>query len=77
MIDLGRTEPMYWAKIIFGLLTVIGNILCTIAIIKRKFASDKENRSAVIQNSKFVDKLSALSIPAGIITILLAIMLHK
>lgn len=77
LIDPSRTEPLYWAKIAFGLLTVFGNILCTIAIIKRKFASDRENKSAVIQNSKFVDKLSAISIPAGIITILLAIMLHK
>mgnify|MGYP001231514289 CR=1 FL=1 len=72
MINPQQTDLFYWAKVAFGLIAVGGNILCTIAIVKRKLASDDDNRADVIRHSKFVDKLSAVAAPAGVLALLLA-----
>ncbi len=72
MINPSQTDPFYWAKICFGLIAVAGNVLCTAAIIKRKFASDQSDRSSVIKHSRFVDKLSAVAVPAGVLSALIA-----
>ena len=72
MLNPDQTDLFYWAKVFFGLVAVSGNILCTIAIIKRKFASDQNDRSSVIKHSRFVDKLSAVAAPAGVLAALIA-----
>lgn len=72
LIQPDQTSLVYWAKIVCGLTAVAGNVACTLAIIKRKSASDANNRSDVIRHSLFVDRLSAIAAPAGLMALLLA-----
>lgn len=75
MLDLDRENLFYWVKIFLGFVAVAGNILCTIAITRRKFASDHNHRPGVIKHSKFVDRVSAIAVPAGVIATLIAVLI--
>lgn len=66
LVDLERLSGLYGLKVGAGLLAVLGNVLCVIPIILRKQAAEREDLSAVIRYSRWVDRISATAIPAGL-----------
>lgn len=69
MLDPSRLSGLYLLKVSMGLLAVSGNILCVYAIVRRKVAADARDFAGLVRYSVMVDKLSAVSVPAGFVAL--------
>ena len=61
-----RMSGLYALKVAAGALAVLGNVLCVVPIVLRKRAAERQDLGAVIRYSRWVDRISATAIPAGL-----------
>jgi hypothetical protein len=66
LVDLERLSGLYALKVAAGALAVLGNALCVVPVIRRKHAAERQDLRAVIGYSRWVDRISAAAIPAGL-----------
>ena len=66
LLDPERLSGLYALKVVAGALAVLGNVLCVVPIVMRKRAADQQDLHGVIGYSRWVDRISATAIPAGL-----------
>ena len=69
LFEPGRFDGVYALKVITGATAVIGNMLCLIPVLKRRESADDDNLCEVIVQSKHIDRISILAIPAGLVAL--------
>ena len=66
LLEPQRMSGLYALKVAAGALAVLGNVLCVVPIVLRKRAAERQDLGAVIRYSRWVDRISATAIPAGL-----------
>ena len=66
LLEPQRMHGLYALKVAAGALAVLGNLLCLAPILLRKRAAERQDLHAVIRYSRWVDRISAIAIPAGL-----------
>lgn len=69
LFEPGRFDGIYALKVVAGAAAVIGNVLCLIPVLKRRASAEQENLADVIHQSKLIDRISLLAIPAGLVAL--------
>lgn len=69
LIEPARFDGIYALKVIAGGIAVVGNVLCLVPVLKRRAAAEQDNLSDVIRQSKLIDIISLLAIPAGLLAL--------
>ena len=69
LIEPARFDGIYALKVIAGCVAVVGNVLCLVPVLKRHAAAEQDNLSDVIWQSKLIDIISLLAIPAGLLAL--------
>ncbi|MFI8479980.1 hypothetical protein ACIGCM_05335 [Pseudomonas sp. NPDC078700] len=67
LIEPARFEGIYALKVVAGCLAVIGNTWCLIPVMKRCAAAERDEFSGVMRQSRLIDVISILAIPAGVV----------
>ncbi|WP_315263250.1 hypothetical protein [Pseudomonas fragi] len=69
LIEPARFDGIYAIKVIAGGFAVLGNVLCLVPVLKRRAAAEKDDLSDVIRQSRLIDIISLLAIPAGLLAL--------
>lgn len=69
LIEPTRFDGIYALKIVAGSIAVLGNVLCLVPVLKRRAAAEADDLAAVISQSKMIDRISLLAIPAGLLAL--------
>lgn len=69
LIEPARFDGIYAVKVIAGGVAVVGNALCLVPVLKRRAAAEKDDLSDVIRQSRLIDIISVLAIPAGLLAL--------
>lgn len=69
LFEHGRFDGIYALKVVAGAAAVIGNVLCLIPVLRRRASAEQEDLAGVIQQSKLIDRISLLAIPAGLVAL--------
>jgi len=65
LIEPSRLDGLYALKVVAGAVAVLGNVLCVIPVLRRHAAAQRDDLAAVIRQSRLIDLISMLAIPAG------------
>lgn len=69
LIEPARFDGIYALKVIAGGIAVAGNVLCLVPVLRRRVAADQDDLVEVIRQSKLIDGISLLAIPAGLLAL--------
>ena len=69
LIEPTRFDGIYALKVVAGGIAVLGNALCLVPVLKRRTAAEKNDLSNVIRQSRLIDIISLLAIPAGLVAL--------
>ena len=69
LIEPARFDGIYALKIVAGGLAVLGNLLCLVPVLKRHASAEADDLAEVIHQSKMIDRISLLAIPAGLLAL--------
>lgn len=75
LIEPGRFDGIYALKVIAGGIAVLGNVLCLVPVLKRRASAEKDDLAEVIHQSKMIDRISSLAIPAGLVALVCGVYL--
>ena len=64
-------EGLFLVKVCAGLVAIAGNVGCVYAIVRRKIAGHTQDFAGLVRYSRVVDKLSAIAVPAGVVSLLI------
>ena len=69
LIEPTRFDGIYALKVVAGGIAVLGNALCLVPVLRRRTAAEKNDLSNVIRQSRLIDIISLLAIPAGLVAL--------
>jgi hypothetical protein len=69
LIEPARFDGLYALKVVAGGIAVLGNLLCLVPVLQRRAAVEKDDLSEVIRQSRQIDRISLLAIPAGLVAL--------
>lgn len=69
LIEPERFDGVYTLKIAVGGIAVLGNLLCLVPVLKRRASAEADDLADVIYQSKMIDRISLLAIPAGLLAL--------
>ncbi len=69
LIEPARFDGIYALKVVAGSIAVFGNVLCLVPVLKRRASAEADDLADVIYQSKMIDRVSLLAIPAGLLAL--------
>ena len=75
LFEPGRFDGIYALKVVAGVIAVLGNALCLMPVLKRRGSAEQDDLAGVIHQSKMIDWISLLAIPAGLIALVCGVYL--
>ena len=69
LIEPARFDGIYALKVVAGGIAVLGNALCLVPVLKRRASAETDDLADVIYQSKLIDRISLLAIPAGLMAL--------
>ncbi len=75
LIEPARFGGIYALKVVAGGIAVLGNALCLAPVLKRRASAETNDLADVIHQSKMIDRISLLAIPAGLLALVCGVYL--
>lgn len=69
LIEPARFDGIYALKVLAGGIAVAGNLLCLVPVLRRHSAAERDDLNGVIRQSRLIDSISLLAIPAGLLAL--------
>ena len=69
LIEPARFDGIYALKVVAVGSAVLGNALCLAPVLRRRAAAEKDDLPNVIRQSRLIDIISLLAIPAGLVAL--------
>lgn len=69
LIEPARFDGIYALKVVAGGIGVLGNALCLVPVLRRRVSAETDDLADVIRQSKQIDRISLLAIPAGLVAL--------
>ncbi|MDH0894095.1 MULTISPECIES: hypothetical protein [Pseudomonas] len=69
LVEPARFGGLYALKVVAGALAVAGNLLCLVPVLQRRAAAERDDLADVIRQSRRIDTISLVAIPAGLLAL--------
>lgn len=65
--------PLLVVKVVAGTVAVAVNVLCLVPVTRRKTAADQDRLPEVIRQSRLIDRITAIGLPAATLALIIGL----
>lgn len=73
LLHTSTLTPLLTVKIVAGLTAISINFICVLPVVRRKKAADAQQTDEMLKQSKRIDIISLIGVPAGLIAVTIGI----